>query len=171
MSVPHSHPHGKDWAVPLYRDLAPAVVVEAGPGAGMWSRALRSHHRGWWLGVEVWEPYVDRYALVPDLYDAVMVEDIRRAHLPVATDLIIAGDVLEHLPRGDAVALVESWKARPGVALLISTPIVEYHQGALEGNPHETHLWHPTHGEMLELVEPDECTVGDIVGAYWRGPR
>ena len=168
--MPHSDPHGKTWATGLYQDLAPKVVVDVGPGAGMWSRALRPFHEGLWIGVEVWEPYVDKYGLLPDLYDAVVVSDIRDWPMPPDVDLIIAGDVLEHLPRGEAVELVQGWKAR-GTALLISTPIVEYQQGALEGNVHETHLWHPTHEEMLALVEPDQFTTGMVVGAYWRGPR
>lgn len=137
----------------------------------MWSQALRPFHEGLWIGVEVWEPYIERYGLLPDLYDSVVVSDIRDWQMPADVDLIIAGDVLEHLPHAEAIDLVQAWKARPGTALLISTPIHRYEQGALEGNVHETHLWHPTNDEMLALVEPDRYTVGDVVGCYWRDPR
>lgn len=164
--MPHSHPHGKAWASKPYCDLQPSTVIDIGPGAGMWSDALRPHWRSIWTGVEIWEPYIEKYGL-RSKYDDIVVLDARAFVVPDGTGLVIAGDVLEHIPQSDAEYLIAAW-SRVVDALLISVPVVHYEQGALEGNPHETHLWHPTHEWAMDVLSPDEYTVGEVVGAYWK---
>jgi hypothetical protein len=50
--------------------------------------------------------------------------------MPTA-DVVVLGDVLEHLTYLDAVAL----RGRTRAAAYLSLPIVAYPQGAVEGNP------------------------------------
>ena len=164
--MPHSHPFGKEWAADLFAVAQPKRILDIGAGAGMWVDALR--HRApepqHWIAVEVWEPYIEKYALASK-YDEIINTDVRFITLP-DIDLVIAGDVLEHIPEAEAVVLVErmKWHARH---VLISVPVVHYEQGALEGNPHETHLWHPTHEWAMDVLRPSAWVKGDIVGAYW----
>lgn len=173
--MPYSDAFGKAWAVPLYTQAAPRMVVEVGPGAGWWSNTLRPHHRGVWTGIEAWEPYVAGFGL-DALYDVILVGDVMhpfRREVCRHADLVILGDVLEHLAQDDAADLVTDLRDR-GVGLLVSVPIVECPQGAVGGNPYETHRWHPTHDGMLELVDPDVWAVKPDdhgVGVYWRGRR
>jgi hypothetical protein len=53
-------------------------------------------------------------------------------------DLVILGDVLEHMPEDDAVEL---WKviSKQARHALISIPIGHHPQGAWGGNPYEIH--------------------------------
>lgn len=164
--MPHSHPFGKEWAADLFAVVKPRSVIDIGAGAGMWIDALR--HRvsepQAWTAVEVWEPYIERYGL-REKYDEIIVEDARFAKFPDAC-LAIAGDVLEHMPELDAVLLIErmKWHAQH---VLISVPVIHYEQGELEGNPYETHVWHPTHEWAMDTLRPSAWVKGDVVGAYW----
>ena len=180
--MPISDPYGKEWAWPHYRAAAPARVVDVGAGVGRWLDALREggpklyghpvhvSHPAHWIAVEVWAPNVETYDLA-SRYDDVIIGDVRNCWPVLASaDLVILGDVLEHLPRPDAVALLRRLMDY-GTGILVSVPIHGYEQDAIDGNEHERHLWHPSHVEMLNLVLPDHCTTGDVVGVYWRTKR
>ena len=96
--------------------------------------------------------------------------DLRDTSLPRA-DLYIFGDVLEHMPAPDAV---RTWdRARAAASwLVINLPVRRYEQGALHGNPHETHVHHWDVPSVLESFGgitashsgfPGE---GSVVGAF-----
>lgn len=162
---------GKSWAADIYAVVKPHRVIDIGPGAGMWSDALRPRHPARWTGVEIWEPYVDKYGL-REKYDEIVIADGREyifREVPGNTSLVIMGDVLEHMPQRDAERIIEYlWDLR--CHILVSVPIIHYEQGALEGNPHETHVWHPTHEWVLDTLRPNAWVKGDVVGAYWSAP-
>jgi hypothetical protein len=169
--MPHSHPYGKDWAADIYAVVHPEAVIDIGPGAGMWSDALRPRHRSHWTGVEIWEPYVESYNL-REKYDDIVIGDVRDYDYDRGADritLVILGDVLEHMTQDEAVGVLQKF-ATTRTHILVSVPIVHYEQGALEGNPHETHLWHPTHEWAMDTMKPDAYVKGDVVGAYWSAP-
>ena len=54
-------------------------------------------------------------------------------------DLVILGDILEHMSESDAVNLWSKISKEAKYAL-ISIPIVHYHQGAINENPYEVHV-------------------------------
>lgn len=166
--MPHSHPFGKSWAGDLFAASRAGSVLDVGAGAGMWHDFL--HRRGavpqWWTAVEVWEPYIDQFRL-RERYDEVIVGDARTVAIPAELDLAIAGDVLEHMPQSEAEVLLDRLM-RHSTHVLISVPVIHYEQGALEGNPFEVHLWHPTHEWAMDVLRPSAHVVGDVVGAYWR---
>jgi hypothetical protein len=54
-------------------------------------------------------------------------------------DLVILGDILEHMPMEDAVNLWSKIE-RDAKYALISIPIIHYPQGAVDDNPYEVHV-------------------------------
>ncbi|MBQ1166364.1 class I SAM-dependent methyltransferase, partial [Streptomyces sp. A73] len=70
----------------------------------------------WWTAVEVHKPYVAKYKLrstkTRTMYDERHVEDVRNSaeHL-FHRDLVILGDVLEHVERDEAVDLLQRAEA------------------------------------------------------------
>jgi predicted TPR repeat methyltransferase len=161
--MPGSSDEGKDWLLAHYLDIAPATVVDIGPGLGTYATRFRPHHQAHWTGIEIYEPYVDWYDL-RGKYDEVIVADARTVDLPSA-DLLVAGDVLEHMPAADAIALIDRMKAA-AKHLFVSVPIVVYEQGEWGGNVHETHHYHWRHDEMIEVLAPAESWAGELLGAY-----
>jgi len=87
--------------------------------------------------IEVWKPYIEEANLLAK-YDRVFQEDAR-VHDDYSYDLVILGDILEHMSKDDAIAL---WSKVSGKAknAIISIPIVHYPQGHLNGNPYEEHV-------------------------------
>lgn len=124
-------------------------ILDFGPGMGTYRRLLGPGYD--WTGIEVWEPYVGRYDLGA-LYNRILVGDLRTVEWPDA-DLLIFGDVLEHLPKEDAVAVIERSKAYPH--LIVSIPLGEWPQGPWEGNTHEAHLSTWSFEELVTLLEPE----------------
>lgn len=158
----------------LALDPAPLEVLDVGAGAGRWARLLRGDLvPSWWTGLEIHDPYVARFKL-GDLYDDVVVGDVRDdpPALRREWDLVILGDVLEHMTRDEAVDVYDRLRARTRW-LVVSLPIVEWPQGEVDGNPHEAHLHHWGHGEvLLTLGGIEEWQDGTNVGVYLaRGGR
>lgn len=166
--MPTSDAEGKTVALDWYRKLRPATVVDIGAGDGTYARLMRAEHRGHWTGVEAWEPYVVEFGL-GQLYDQVTAADVRR--LPwtaFRADLVIAGDVLEHMSRDDAVAVIR--RITYGAAnLIVSVPVLHLAQGAVNGNPYERHIHHWSASEMAnELVSGlRDQWVGKVLGYFW----
>jgi len=175
--MPTSDAEGKDWSLERFRFHLPNTVTDVGPGEGTYARLFRPEHEGvWWTAVEIFRPYIRMYKLkstkTRQMYDEIHVDDVRESegHL-FHRDLVIFGDVLEHVERDDAVALLERTVAAGAWNILVSVPIVESVQGEVDGNPHEAHLhqWDPDDMDQV-LAGLDgrvESMRGSTLGVWW----
>lgn len=153
---------GKDWirARVLGLSSTPVTVLDIGPGVGTYAKLLAGPAVSRLTGIEIWEPYVHTYRLA-EHYDEIIVGDAREVELPTS-DVVVLGDVAEHMSREDAVRLWERAGAAARRAVYLSIPIVHYEQHAIEGNPHEHHVvpdW--DHDAVLATFTG--------IGACWRG--
>ncbi|CAM5264527.1 class I SAM-dependent methyltransferase [Streptomyces badius] len=175
--MPTSDTEGKDWSLERFRHHLPNTVTDVGPGEGTYARLFRPVHEGvWWTAVEIHKPYVAKFKLrstkTRRMYDEIHVEDIRESedHL-LYRDLLVFGDVLEHLPREDAVALLERAVAAGAWNILVSVPIVESEQGEVDGNPNEAHLHQWDADDMDTVMGRLSGTVetfrGSTLGCWW----
>ncbi len=173
--MPTSDAQGKDTALAWYEQIRPRSVIDIGAGSGTYARALRSRSpwKGRWTAVEVWEPYVDRFGL-RGLYNGIVTEDARRLSAAFyRADLVLAGDVLEHMTRADAVALLIKIRTR-AANLIVSVPVLHLDQEAVHGNPYERHVDHWTADQMrTELARYGTLRaewVGDVLAYWWWTP-
>lgn len=186
--MPYSSDEGKRWmckriwvalatAPARHEDghrLAPRVL-DVGAGSGTYADLIASEQacmRTWMphlTAVEVHAPYVDRFGLRRK-YDEVIIGDARAVAFPAA-DVVILGDVLEHMPAADAHAVWAKARAAASTAVLASLPIVEWPQGESEGNPHEAHVetWSDAR-VMAELPGIAARWVGGRIGCYRAEP-
>lgn len=120
-------------------DPEPQTILDVGAGAGQWYDLLRP-----WFpdakidAVEIFAPYVERYGL-RDRYDHVIIADARGDLLERGRryDLVIFGDVIEHMTRSEAMTLLAgSWWRHA----LVSIPIGDCPQDGTEENPYEAHI-------------------------------
>jgi 2-polyprenyl-3-methyl-5-hydroxy-6-metoxy-1,4-benzoquinol methylase len=166
--MPYSSGEGKEWLLGRLTAAAPETVLDIGAGSGTYARLLRPRVPGCrFIAIEVYAPYVERFGLAA-LYDQVIVGDVRHVELP-SCDVAILGDVLEHLPHPDAVAVWDKVRRAAGTTLL-SLPIVRYRQGTSEGNAHEAHLHTWDHEQVLALGGIVAYEVGRQIGVYEAGP-
>jgi hypothetical protein len=175
--MPTSDAEGKDWSLDWFRYHLPNTVTDVGPGEGTYAKLFRPVHEGvWWTCIEVHGPYVKRFRLkstkTRKMYDELHVMDVREApdHL-FYRDLVIFGDVLEHVERDDAVALLQRAEAAGAWNILVSLPIVDSPQGEVDGNPHEAHL-HQWDADDMDAVMASlggrvETFRGGTLGVWW----
>lgn len=146
--MPFSDTANIDWFKWLVGQITPKSVVDIGPGAGKYGTLLREVSPDTTTtAVEIWEPYVHTYGL-SSVYDRVVVADAREFD-DYNVDLVILGDVLEHMTRAEALTLWDKVRSQAKAAL-ISMPIIHFPQGCEHGNPYETHVednW--THEEIM----------------------
>jgi len=167
--MPFSHPiEGKRWIRAVTEGLGVRRVLDVGAGSGTYSTLLRPVTPGArWSAIEVWQPYLDEFALAAK-YDEVIVADVRSHVWGDQYDLVILGDVLEHMPTTDAVD-VFGRAVTSSAVVLASMPIIHYPQGAVGGNPFEAHVkddWN--HEEIVETfpgIRAAQCY--PTVGVYW----
>lgn len=166
-----SDPTNKPWTQSKIVELNPSTVLDVGAGQGVYLNLIRES-----LGqsvivnaVEVWQPYIDQFNLV-NRYDKLFNMDVRDMD-NFGYDLVILGDILEHMSKEDAIALWDRIASQAKYAI-ISIPIIHYHQDAINNNPYEVHVkedW--TTKEVLEsfdhIVEHVEFPVtGVFVGKF-----
>lgn len=134
-----SDPTNKPWTQQKIIELNPKTVLDVGAGQGVYLNLIREG-----LGndvivtaVEVWPPYIEQFKL-ETRYDYLYPIDVREM-ISFDYDLVILGDILEHMTELDAINLWEKISKEAKCAI-ISIPIIHYHQDAINGNPYEIHV-------------------------------
>ena len=135
----YSNPENKPWAKEKIIELSPTTVRDVGAGQGTYLNLIREGIGAGVIvnAVEVWQPYIDEFNLI-NRYDKLFAIDVREMD-SFGYDLVILGDILEHMSEEDAVALWEKISKQAKYAM-ISIPIIHYHQDAINGNPYEVHV-------------------------------
>lgn len=169
--MPFSSESGKAVIKRVIARIKPLNGLDIGCGSGTYAKMFPDVV---WHGVEVWESYVEHYGL-RDLYAEIGISDIRSWHPSEGDprwDVAVAGDVLEHMTKEDAVAVLEKLRLfAPYV--VVSIPIGHYPQDAYEGNPYEEHVkddW--TDAEVREAFgEPLFSEIENEIGVYVFGDK
>lgn len=136
--MPTSSLDNKEWIIAKVDELQPRTILDVGVGSGMFEEAVVPVlGKPFTLdGIEIWEPYIDRYGL-RDRYDTIHNVDVRQWD-NFDYDLVVFGDVLEHMVEAEAVQVWRKAKDQARNAI-ITIPIIYYPQGIHEDNPYEIH--------------------------------
>ena len=114
------------------------MVLDVGAGPGKWGRELAGVVR-FIDALEAW-PATAEELKRSGLYHEVICLDLREFDGWDSYPAVILGDVLEHLPRADAVKFIERLK-KSTCRVFLTVPVSRCVQcGVPFGNPFETHL-------------------------------
>lgn len=170
--MPRSDKEGKNEIVEWCKELTGInKIVDIGAGSGTYSKMFRKSRLftdATMIAIEAWEPYIQEYSL-NDRYHTVINSDVRKVDFAKIApfDLVIMGDVLEHITKEEAIELVNTISKLTRYAI-ISIPIIHYPQGEYEGNPYEVHVkddW--SHQEVLDSFSNFEKVFeGERIGCY-----
>ena len=127
---------GKDtvveWA--CNRFIQGTTCLDVGPSDGKWYNLLGHHFT--MDAVEIFQPYIDRYHL-RDYYRNVRCADIADVHYDWY-DLIIFGDVIEHMTVPQAQAVL-TYARHHCSDMIVAVPFL-YAQPPCNGNMYEEHI-------------------------------
>jgi 2-polyprenyl-3-methyl-5-hydroxy-6-metoxy-1,4-benzoquinol methylase len=140
-----------------------ASVLDVGPGSGIYVDLLSDCYDNIDC-VEIHEPYVAKFGL-REKYRRVFVGDVREFDFEWY-DLIILGDVLEHMSFQDARKLLT--RIHPKCSeIIVSIPYLS-EQGPCYDNAHERHVQNDLTHEVFLMRYPDlTCLIrNDRVGVY-----
>ncbi len=170
--MPLSSNEGKNKISEWIDNINPVYfnVLDVGTGKGLYAYIFRDSHNlqnSKWTGIEIWEPYVEKYNL-HSKYDTLLVKDARYIDFGFNKyDIAFCGDILEHMTKKQAQDLVSKLQ-KCCRNIIISIPIIHYEQGPIEDNPYEIHIkpdW--SHEEVLESFDSIvDSKIGNIIGVY-----
>lgn len=153
------------------------TVVDIGPGSGTYIKLIREDAKccvdATWIGVEIWAKYIEEFKL-KERYNQIINADVRTVNWQdLNPDVVIAGDVLEHMTKQDAMKLVDRILS-VAKTLIVSIPIryMPQDEHAYE-NPHEAHVkddW--SHDEVIEtwghyIFDSYRKSQKSKLGVYW----
>lgn len=138
-------------------NLRPQSILDIGCGFGMWGFLGRMYldvaeervQPDQWRvridGIELFEPYIQAHQRA--LYSSIAIGDIRELAPNLDRyELIIAGDVIEHLEKDEGERVIEHLYDKAMRALMVNIPLGEgWDHPERHGNPGELHRsqWYP----------------------------
>lgn len=145
-----SYDVGKTEVCQWIRDNIPlwATILDVGACDGKWRKALSDYPN-----MDAVEVYYDNYCKIKDMYRHAYYKDICDFNYEHHYDLIIFGDVLEHLLVPKAQKAIENAKAHAN-RIIASVPFL-YTQGMRYGNPYEIHWQDDLTPELFDERYPD----------------
>lgn len=163
--MPRSDPEPRSWVIDKIKSIDPYTILDIGAGEGTWADLL-NHLNKQIDAIEVFKPYIEKYGLRKK-YDSVFNVNVLDWD-DFNYDLVILGDVLEHMTKDEAITLMERVASSAKYAI-ITIPIIHFPQGIEENNPFERHIkddW--THQEVLDtFLNIEDSKEFKVVGAYW----
>ena len=108
-------------------------ILDVGAGGGIYRRLLGADYE--WTGIDVWPGAISH---IDSIYDHTILGDIRNFVYEKNYDLVIFGDVLEHLSVEDAQKVLAEASLHSHY-ILVAVPFL-YVQGAIYNNEAERHL-------------------------------
>ena len=151
------------FVVEILRELQPRSVLDVGTGFGKYGFLVREYldiynyriyRRDWGVrleGIEAYQPYLLGHQ--QQIYDALHVGDACKVIQGLGRyDMVIAGDVVEHQQKPDALTLLEAMRVHARSWVLVSIPLGgAWPQEQYDRNPFEAHRsqWSP--GELRRL--------------------
>lgn len=174
-----SNRSGKEQILTWFRSEEKNIntIIDIGAGRGTYINLVKESNKlclnSSWIAIEAWEPYIQQFKL-KSRYNRVISSDVRKVDWSQfnKVDVVIAGDVLEHMSKQDAISLVEN-VLKVSKYLVISIPIVHFPQDEIAGNPFEVHVkddW--SHDEIMEtwgsyIFSSFRKGTKSKIGVYW----
>lgn len=151
------------------KTLAPSRsrVLDVGAGAGIYGQLLNDYYI--LEAVDVFKPTVDNLRTLP-FYEDVFLSDIRSFTYPSQYEIIIMGDVIEHLSVEDTQKVISL--ARENCNHLMVAIPYQYKQNSIYGNDAEIHIQDDLTKELFDERYPDfELLFGNDSYGYYLWSR
>lgn len=157
--MPKSSELGKKFSKQMIEDIKPQTILDVGIGVGTY-HDLCNNINATWDGVEIFQPYIEKFNL-NEKYSTIFNEDVRTFIPSKYYDLVIFGDILEHITEDEALdVLAKIYNFTKYV--LISLPL-DGDTGAPPGtgdvdwgNVHELHVAKWKYDDFKSYIENND---------------
>ena len=138
--MPYSHDAFTKWNTDLVKLLQPKMVLDIGCGAGKYGKIVREVcPEARIVGYEIHPPYIEQFRLCEVYHEVRVRPAISLLDRPRERyDLVLMGDVIEHMTKSQGVDLLNFLIYRSGYISVVYPEA--YVQDDWEGNPHEAHI-------------------------------
>ena len=149
--------------------------LDIGCGAGKYGKMLKSiHPDAYVVGIEADSEYIEKYG-TRDIYDELIndrVENFIRKNLSFTTDIVIMGDLLEHLYKSDGIDLLHFMMYRcKYIVIVFPSKFVMFD---FKGHATEAHnsVWTKDDFKQFEFEYYQDSIMNMvIVKGYWSDPE
>ena len=178
--MPGSSPEGKKESAELIKQyVAPFEfkrVLDIGPGRGTYAVDpmfvdIWDEHDVVLDCIEIWPEYINTFNL-QKIYELVICQDVRCLHTNLLPeyDLVILGDVIEHMSLDTGVSVFKNLLLSSRYVLISTPSVTPYHQQETEysTNPHEEHHYNQLlPSEVIEnFGDPIAMWTGEMIGVF-----
>lgn len=146
--VPHSAHWGISTVVEHVVRARPSSMLDVGCGYGKWGYLVREAldfvenrrvREEWRVRIDGIDAFPVESPILEWAYNSVRLADVASIEAPTGYDVVILGDVIEHLTKPRGWRLIDDLCAGNGT-VVVSTPREWFAQGEIDGNPFERHL-------------------------------
>lgn len=138
-----------------------STCLDVGPCDGRWWYFLHDYLT--MDAVEIYKPYIDVYEL-KNKYREVINADVADLLYPNGYDLIIFGDVIEHMPVDKAQKVLD-YASKHCNKIIVAVPFL-YKQGPMRGNKYEEHIQDDLTPELFNERYPGFTMIYNAFGRY-----
>ena len=134
----------------IIKKIDPMVILDLGCGSGAYGQVLKTENPELEIiGVDGCFKYLTSVFCLKSYSARIHMDivDFLNSSIEVKQDLTLCMDVIEHFEKDEAWGLLENLPT----PLIISTPLYDYPQGTVEGNPLEEHKCFFTEDELISL--------------------
>ena len=127
-------------------------ILDVGFGSGTYGKLLKTFYYQNIDGIDAWPEEIEKMGL-NYIYDNIFIEDILDFEFE-HYDLIIMGDVLEHIPLKESKELLNKFINGKASKLFIQVPYMYENHHAWNNNPYEIHHQDEINKEYMEREFP-----------------
>ena len=127
-------------------------ILDVGFGGGVYGKILKAFYYEHIDGVDVWPENINEMGL-NFIYDNIFIENVLDFEFE-RYDLIIMGDVLEHMSLEDSKNLLNKFTHGKAAKLFIQVPYMYENHHEWQGNPYEVHIQDEINEEYMEREFP-----------------
>lgn len=127
-------------------------ILDVGIGSGVYGKLLKAFYYENIDGIDIWPKDINETGL-NYIYDNIYIEDILDFEFD-HYDLIIMGDVLEHIPLKESKELLNKFINGKASKLFIQVPYMYENKNAWHGNEKEIHVQDEINKEYMEKEFP-----------------
>ncbi len=120
------------------------TIIDLGCGWGDPMEVLQRQKRRYAVGVDIFPKYLET-CRKKNIYDELVLSDVRKYRPRKKFDIVICSHVIEHLRKKDGISLIKKMEDMAKKKIILALPVGDLPQGEYDSNKFQEHIssWQP----------------------------